>query len=117
MTNQLTKEYIQEVLSREDEIGMHAIGRALVHLLARQTYDEQVAEQTKYHNGVGFTGCDGEIGASMAKFYERRGYLTVKQVKYWQKKIGKKQQTTRIGKYWKQILEVAEQKQKERAAA
>ncbi len=107
--NQLTKEYIQEVLTRKDNVGVHAVGRALVHLYNRQTTDEQNREATLENNSVGFTGVDGMIGASMAKFYKKRGYLTPKQVAYWQRSHGKSG-ATKIGKYWKQILEEAGKK-------
>lgn len=108
--SKLTKEYIQIVLARQDQVGMHAIGRALVHLFNRQTAAEQINEQTIEHNTVGFTGVEGEIGASMAKFYQDRGYLTPKQIAYWQRPHGKSG-TTKIGKYWRQILDEAQMKQ------
>lgn len=106
----VTKEQIVEVLDRKDHVGMHAVGRALVHLFNRQTAEEQEAEITKDHNGVGFTGVDGEIGTSMAKFYNRNGYLTAKQIAVWQKSHGKTG-ATKISKYWKQIQEEAEKKE------
>lgn len=112
----VTKEQIQIVLARNDNVGKHAVGRALVHLFNRQTAVEQISETTQDHNGVGFTAFDGEIGTSMAKFYKRTGFLTPKQVAYWQKGCRKGSSTSRIGKYWKQLLEEAEKKQAERAA-
>lgn len=34
------------LIERNDQIGMHAIGRALVHLFNRQTADEQQSNDT-----------------------------------------------------------------------
>lgn len=107
--NQLTKEYIQDVLARDDSVGMHAIGRALVHIFNRQTADEQEREETSHLNGRGFTGVDAKIGSSMAKFYTRNNRLSPKQMVVWQKPS--KTGTSKIGKYWKQLLEEAQAKQ------
>ena len=104
----VTKEQIQQVLARTDEIGMHAVGRALVHLYNRQTTQEQATECTIEHNGRGFTGADGHIGASMEKYYMNNKFLTAKQVSYWQKNTASG--SSKIGKYWKQIQEEAEKK-------
>lgn len=106
---ELTKDTIQAVLAREDNVGMHAIGRALVHLFDRQTAYEQQAETTYEANSIGFSAFDGEIGASMAKQYTKRGFLTPKQVAVW-RRPRKNSTTTKIGKYWKQILEIAQEK-------
>ena len=43
----------------------------------------------------------------MAKFYERNGYLTEKQIAYW-RKTGK--QGMRIAIYWRQLLAEAHAK-------
>ncbi len=85
-----------------------AIARALVVLNERQTADEQRSEDTKYHNGIGFTGADAKMGTSMAKFYEARGYLSPKQLAYWKKPNVKG--VWRICKYAGQLLEIAEAK-------
>lgn len=107
---QLTVDYIKEILARNDTVGMHAIGRALVRLLDRQTHEEQIIEHTTVNNGIGFTGFDGEIGTSMAKFYKARNFLTAKQLAFWQKpsrKNSKNSTSTNISKYAKQLLEDA----------
>jgi hypothetical protein len=106
--NKLTKEYIQTLLVRNDVVGMHAVGRALVHIRNRQTRVEQSSETTIEHNGVGFTGADAAFGTRLAGFYERNGYLSPKQVAVWQK-LNRKG-TSRIGKYWGQLLEEAKAK-------
>jgi len=105
-----TKEVIQTVLARDDRVGMHALGRALVHLLGRQTITEAQSEITIIRNETGFAANDAKKGSGMAKFYERRGYLTPKQIAYWQRPCRKNSTTTRIGKYWYQLWEEAIEK-------
>jgi thymidylate synthase len=100
----LTKDYIVNLLQTNDK----AVGRALVVLTARQTSDEQVSEQTRYLNGRGYRPCHARMGASMSKFYQRNGYLSVKQVAYWRSRD--KSGAMRIGIYAGQLLEVAQEK-------
>lgn len=97
----MNKQDIINLLATNDK----AVARALLALTARQTLDEQISEDTKYHNGMGFRPCHARMGTSMAKFYERNGYLSPKQVAYWRKpqKDGK----ARIAIYANQLLEVA----------
>ena len=47
--------------------------KALVTIYQYQTSQEQQSEQTQEHNGVGFTGVDGEILTSFAKQFIRKG--------------------------------------------
>jgi hypothetical protein len=96
------KEKIVELLSKNDV----AVGRALVRLNENQTADEQASEDTKYRNGMGFRPCHARMGTSMAKFYEKRGYLTKKQVDYWRARD--KAGNMRIGIYANQLLKVSE---------
>lgn len=100
----MNKQDIINLLATNDR----AVARALIVLTARQTIDEQISENTKYHNGRGFRPCHARMGTSMAKFYERHGYLSPKQVAYWRKpqKDGK----ARIAIYAGQLLEVAQEK-------
>lgn len=100
----VTKVEIVEMLKTNDK----AVARALVALTARQTADEQSQETVKYQNGQGFRPCHARMGTSMANFYSRAGFLTVKQVAYWRKldKSGK----MRIEIYAGQLLIVAQAK-------
>lgn len=100
----MNKQDIINLLETNDK----AVARALVVLTQRQTQDEQASENTKYLNGMGFRPCHARMGTSMAKFYERNGYLSPKQIAYWRKpqKDGK----TRIAIYAGQLLEVAQAK-------
>jgi hypothetical protein len=84
-----------------------AIARALIVLKDRQTADEQASQTTRHANGRGFRPCHARMGVSMAKFYERNGYLSPKQIAYWRKE-GK--EGMRIAIYWKQLLEAAKDK-------
>lgn len=103
----LTKEIIVNMLKTDKR----AVARALVVLHRRQTYDEQAQEGTRYLNGRGFRPCHARMGSSMAKQFERNGFLSDKQIEYWRKpdKTG----AMRIGIYWAQLLEEAELKAKE----
>lgn len=85
---------------------MIAIGTALSRIMENQTRDEVSHERTEVYNGIGFTGPHGKIGTSMAKFFQRNGYLSPKQVAYWEKPVGKSQ-NPRIFAYRKQLLQFA----------
>lgn len=95
------------------------IGRALLTIYDHQTVDEQQSESTTEHNGVGFTGVDGDILTSYAKRIERLGgrqaaynlavpfklssYLTPPQEATLRNKIGK---------YANQLVRISENKAK-----
>lgn len=100
----MNKQDIVELLKRNDK----AVARALVALNARQTDSEQAAEETRYRNGQGFRPAHARMGTSMANFYQRRGYLTTKQIAYWRKldRTGK----MRIEIYANQLMLVAQAK-------
>lgn len=85
-----------------------AVGRALIVLRNRQTADERSDENTKYRNGRGFRPCHARMGTNMADFFEKRGYLTEKQVAYWRKPMA--DGNSRIEIYARQLLEEAQAK-------
>lgn len=116
MTKKDLKIQIETVLSRKDKIGMIAIGRALVHLKNRQTEDEQRSKETRVHNGRGFQPVHAEIGTSMAEFYEKKGFLSPKQIAYWQKETLKVKKP-RICRYAGQLVEEAILKMEKKAQA
>jgi hypothetical protein len=95
-----TKEKIETLLETNDK----AVGRALVRLTELQTADEVVEEDTKYRNGKGFRPCHARMGTSMAKFYQKSGFLTPKQINYW--RVRDKSGKSRIGIYAGQLLRV-----------
>ena len=61
--------------------------RALTVVYRNQTADEQNAQQTIEHNGIGFSGPDAEILSSFAQQYQRRGRLSPKQMNLLKRKI------------------------------
>jgi len=99
----LTGTDIVNLLATNDK----AVARALVVLKNRQTADEQATENTRHQNGRGFRPCHARMGTSMAKFYERNGYLTPKQIAYWRKPC---KEGMRIAIYWRQLLAEAHAK-------
>lgn len=74
---------------------------AVMAIFNRQTADEQRTNSTNNNNSMGFNGTDAEFGSSLAKSIVKYGKLSEKQAVY-ARKI--------IGKYWKQLIEVAETK-------
>src|ERR1700760_1748119 len=110
---QITKETIQALLLRNDTVGMHAVGRALMVLHRNQTTDEQQVQATKHLNLRGFTPSDARRGSSMAEWYKSNGFLTQKQLAYWVKPARTAAGRVRITKYWAQLLKAAEEKAKQ----
>ena len=100
----MNKQEIIQLLQTNDK----AVARALVVLTERQTWAERSSEQTINRNGVGYTPADARMGTSMSAFYEKRGYLSEKQLAYWRKP--NKNGVQRICKYAGQLLEVAKAK-------
>lgn len=104
----LTREKLTELVLRQDHVAVHAIGRALVHLLNRQTEEEARANTTRVHNARGFTPGDAYSGALTAKYYLKHRKLQDWQIVLWQKPNAKG--VPRIAKYWKQLAEEAKKK-------
>ena len=80
------KELLAELkrqLARDDRWAL----RALTLVYRNQTADEQNAQQTIEHNGIGFSGPDAEILSSFAQQYQRRGRLSPKQMNLLKRKI------------------------------
>lgn len=98
---QLSIENIKALLATNDK----AVGRALIVLRNRQTADEKISETTKHQNGRGFRPCHARMGTNMADFFERKGYLSSKQVAYWRAPM--KDGNSRIEIYSKQLLDEA----------
>lgn len=67
-----TPEAIKSLLDRNDL----AVERAVVAIYRRQTDDEQVAYETKHHNGVGFASCHASLGTYYAKWILGGRHLT-----------------------------------------
>jgi hypothetical protein len=110
----ITKESIIALLSRNDNVGMNAVGRALVAVLKNQTNSERQVQATTHQNGEGFTTSDAKRGTGCAEFYLKTGFLTPKQLAYWQDGSRVPSGRPRIHKYHRQLLDAAQQKQKEK---
>ncbi len=93
-----TKERIVDLLQTNDK----AVGRALLRLLENQTSDEQIAQDVKHRNNMGFRPCHARMGTSMAQFFRDRGFLSPKQVSYW--RVRDKNGNMRIAIYANQLL-------------
>jgi hypothetical protein len=113
MEKLVTKESFTALISRRDEVGKKAIGRALVHLMNRQTEVEKQILQTNEHNLVGFTQADARSGVISARYFLRHGTLEKWQVDRWLKK--NKNGVPRLAKYWMQINEEANKLKEKRA--
>ena len=110
----LTRDQVIALVTRKDAVGMHAVGRALVHLLNRQTREESRDNVTRNLNDVGFTPADARMGCIHAKCYIKNGVLQDWQVAYWTKPNVKG--VPRIAKYWRQLSEEADKKAVAKAA-
>lgn len=91
-----TKEMVQELLERNDE----ALARAVIQIYQRQTTTEQSSQQTKDHNGIGFTAFDAPFLSAIAVSLPR-----------YQNKFTKRQKDKvrpMMKKYWKQLLQIIE---------
>ena len=105
----LTREDVIGLVVREDHIGMHAVGRALVHLLNRQTKEEAIDNTTRVFNNRGFAPADAKRGCISAKYYIKHKKLEDWQLKIWREV--NKNGIPRIAKYWSQLAEEAQKRQ------
>ena len=73
-----SKESIHQLIMRNDK----ALIRGLMVIYALQTADEKVSQDTRNHNGVGFSPFHAKFLTSVAQFYERTGRLSQGQLVY-----------------------------------
>lgn len=90
-------QYMREKLATNP----HWATAGVLRIFENQTEDEQQAESTREHNGIGFTGIDGEILSSFAKQMLAGRPLSSKQMAILFKKMPK---------YAKQLVNAAENK-------
>lgn len=109
MSVTLDKPGMVQLLSTND----NAVIRALMVLHDRQTHDEQSSHATRHLNGRGFKPCHARMGSSMAKFAQRTGFLTPKQLAYWRRPDASG--SPRIACYWAQLAEAAKEKAAKKA--
>ena len=78
-----TKDEIKGLIETRDD----AVVRGMLRIYDLQTESEKVFGDTHEHNGVGFSGVDGEIMSSFAEFYNKTNFLSYKQMKIARKKM------------------------------
>ena len=83
MTRKALLAALKERLAQDDRWAL----RALTVVYRNQTADEQRAQQTIEHNGIGFSGPDAEILSSFARQYQQRGSLSPRQMTVLRRKI------------------------------
>ena len=83
MTKKEMMAALKERLASDDRWALRAL--LLVH--RNQTDDEQHAQATLEHNGIGFSGPDAEILSSFAQQYQRRGSLSPRQMHVLKRKM------------------------------
>ena len=83
MTKKALLAALKERLAQDDRWAL----RALTVVYMNQTADEQRAQQTIEHNGIGFSGPDAEILSSFARQYQQRGSLSPRQMNVLRRKI------------------------------
>lgn len=83
------KDRIKRGLTAETGAGARFRERALLALYEKQTREEQDAEQTIDHNGVGFNGVDAELLTSFAKQLQGGRFMTPKQDEWLRQKMPK----------------------------
>lgn len=96
-------EEIKELLKKNDK----AIERAIVALYSRQTESEKNSEATVEKNGIGYNGFDAKFFSSLAQQIQSGRTLTAKQIQFARRGIMK---------YAKQLAEIANQREQEKAA-
>jgi len=99
-TAKITKIATQVFVKKQLSTNPNWAKRALVKIFEYQTAEEQAHECTSEYNGVGFTGCDGEILTSFAKQLLRKNFLSEKQMAIVFRKMPK---------YWSQIIRISDQ--------
>lgn len=104
---EVTKEWLMIQLQIDTQ---KVLGRALLAIFKRQTWDEKSMNKTKNNNGVGFSKPDARVGCVAARMYMVYGRLDKWMVDVWMMKA--KDGYPRICKYASQLNDIA----KERAA-
>ena len=78
-----TKDEIKGLIESRDD----AVVRGMLRIYDLQTESEKVFGDTHAHNGVGFSGVDGEIMSSFVECYNITNFLSYKQMKIARKKM------------------------------
>lgn len=101
----VTKESLKILLDNANpDKRKQIVGRALVGIFKYQTDTEMKNNETRFINGVGFTGADARSGSLTAKSFLKNNTLDDWQVEMWLK-------NDRLIKYHNQLNTIAIQKQ------
>jgi len=92
VTKKAIQIFLKEQLKTNEAWALRALER--IHS-ENQTSQEQACQTVVEDNGIGFTGCDGNLLSSFADQYKRRKSLSPKQMDIVLKKMPK---------YWRQVL-------------
>lgn len=102
----VTKDTLQQMLNNPNpKYVERVVGRALWAIFQNQTKDERDQNETRVHNGIGFTGSDARGGSLTAKSWKHNGYLAAWQIERWTKKNDKG--FSRLTKYHRQLNDIA----------
>lgn len=71
-----TKQKVKDLILENDK----AVYRAILRIYSFQTLEEQYSEETKEHNGQGFSGIDAKFLSSLAKQIQEGRKLSPKQL-------------------------------------
>ena len=95
ITKTQIKEFVKEKLANDRSWAI----KGLLKIFENQTLDEQKSKDTIYNNGIGFNGRDGEILTSFALQFQKRKFLSDKQMTSLYKMMPK---------YWNQIVMISD---------
>lgn len=83
------RQFIDDLLKRDDATGREANMRALLRIFQLQTTSEQLTEYTCEDNGVGFTAFDAEFMTSLAKQFISKKSISERQFTFVKKSMKK----------------------------
>lgn len=83
------RQFIDNLLKRDDVTGREANMRALLRIFQLQTTSEQLIEYTAEDNGVGFTAFDAEFMTSLAKQFISKKSISERQFTFVKKSMKK----------------------------
>ena len=90
------KQYIQDLLRKND----NAVVRGVIQIYNRQTFDEQVEQESNVENGIGFSKNDAPFMSTVAI-----AFITGKKVDAKTFEIAR----SKMLHYWKQLMEISKE--------
>lgn len=95
-TQKQWRHYIQDLLRKND----NAVVRAVIQIYKRQTFDEQVEQESNVENGIGFSKNDAPFMSTVAI-----AFITGKKVDAKTFEIAR----NKMLHYWKQLMEISKE--------